>query len=93
MSKYRELFSYQTLGGMAWASVVIDTETGTPYTAVFQETNMGGGCYTSMHTLGSEITHEQIYLFALKKQENESCAWFEPDKYKHINASNRKDFL
>ena len=35
MNQYFELFSYQTLGRSHWASVVIDTETGIPYTAVF----------------------------------------------------------
>ncbi len=93
MSKYRELFSYQTLGGMAWASIVIDTETGIPYTAVFQQMNMGGAYYDLMHKLGEEITYKQIYNFALKKQENDFCYWFDPEKYKTINASNWKDFI
>lgn len=53
---------------MAWASVVIDTENGLPYTAVFQESNIGGAYFPQMHKLGGEITYEQIYLFALKNK-------------------------
>ena len=93
MNKYRELFSYQTLGGMAWASVVIDVETGRPYTAVFHQMNMGGAYCDQMQKLGGEITYEQIYTFALQKQENDFCAWFDSEKYKSIDASNWKDFI
>ena len=93
MDKYCELFSYQALGGMARASVVIDTETGTPYTAVFRQMNMGGAYYDQMHKLGGEITYEQIYTFALKKQKNDFCAWFDPEKYKGIDASSWKNYI
>lgn len=93
MSNYHELFSYQTLGGTAWASVVIDIETGIPYTAVFQQMCMGGAHYSQMHAIDDGITYEQIYTFALQKQENDFCAWFDPEKYKNINASNWKDFI
>ena len=93
MSKYHELFSYQTLGGMGWASVVIDEETGIPYTAVFQQMNIGGAYYVQMQQLGGEITYERIYAFAVKKRENDLCSWFDPEKYKGINASNWKEFI
>ena len=92
MSKYHELFSYQFLGGMAWASVVIDVETGIPYTAAFQQMSMGGAYYDQMQ-LGTEITYEQIYTLAIRKQENDFCSWFDPEKYKGINASNWKEFI
>lgn len=93
MSKYCELFSYQALGEIARASVVINTETGTPYTAVFQQINMGGACYDKMQSLGAEITYEQIHTFAIQKQQNDFSSWFEPEKYKSINASNWKKFI
>ena len=93
MNKYHELFSYQNLGGTAWAGVVIDVETGTPYTAVFQQMNMGGAYYDQMQKVGSEITYERIYTFAIKKQENDFCSWFDPEKYKEINASNWREFI
>ena len=78
MNKYHELFSCQNLGGMAWASVVIDVETGIPYTAVFQLMNIGGAYYDQMQQLGGEITYEQIYTFAIKKKENGFCSCFDP---------------
>ena len=92
MSKYRELFSYQTRG-MGWVSVVIDVETGIPYTAGFQLMCMGGACYPEMQTLGAPISYERIYELALRNQENEPTVWFDPEKYKGINASNWKDFI
>ena len=92
MGRYHELFSYETLGGVARSSVVV-IETGIPYTAVFQQMNMGGAYYDQVHKLGGEITYEQIYTFALKKQENDFCSWFDLEKYKTINASNWKDFI
>ena len=93
MSKYRELFSYQTLGGESWASVVIDTETGLPYTACFHTRWTGGACSVEMQDLVYPIPYERIYELALRNQENEPTVWFDPEKYKGINASNWKDFL
>ncbi len=93
MNKYKELFSYQILGGMNWASVVIDTESGIPYTAVFGQDHIGGACFDRMYQLGYEITFEQIYTFALKKQENDYCSWFDPEKYKNINPANWREFI
>ena len=72
---------------------LLDEETGIPYTAVFQQTNIGGAYYDQMQQLGGEITYERIYAFALNKQENDFCSWFDPEKYKVINASNWKEFI
>ena len=42
-----------------------------------------------MQDLVYPIPCERIYELALRNQ----TAWFDPEKYKGINASNRKDFL
>ena len=93
MSKYRELFSYQIISGMSWASVVIDTESGIPYTAAFQQMCTGGVHYSKLAQLGDEITYEQIYELALRKQDLDPCVWFDPEKFKTINDSNWKEFI
>ena len=91
--KYIELFSYQTLSGTHWASVVIDTETGKPHTAVYGEMCIGGGRVSDVVSVGGEITFAEIYEYALRKQKDDFCTWFEPEKYKDITELNWREYL
>lgn len=93
LQRYHELFSYQTISGNAWVSVVIDTATGIPYTAAFQEICVGGGRGTQLDTLGDAIDYSRIYELALRKQAQDPCLWFDPEQYKTLNETNWREFI
>ena len=93
LQRYHELLSYQTISGNAWASVVIDTATGIPYTAAFQEICVGGGRGTQLDTLGDAIDYSRIYELALRKQAQDPCLWFDPEQYKTLNETNWREFI
>ena len=65
---FAELFSYQTLGASNWASVAINIKTGRPHTVVYGEICVGGGRGSDIVSVGSEISFDDMYDFALIKQ-------------------------